>query len=189
MAKKKWKEFAWDKDLDFKEWNNKLLQELKKVRSKTGTNADKQLTYIIILLIQLNNGARISEAVRALKALDPANFKRKLKVKVAKRKDGEERPIVIPKEIKKEDIRRIKWYVDSVDENTLKQRTKVWFKKNYGLNTHALRYAWIAEMAERGYPAQLISKITGHANLDYILYYTQKKKAEDVLESFVFGKI
>lgn len=95
------------------------------------------------------------------------------------------RLIVVPKQIRIEDIRRIKWVVDSADEDTLKKRIKVWCRKHYNINTHALRYAFISHLSKQGVSAQLIAKITGHAKLDYILYYTQKQKAEQILESLM----
>ncbi|MBO8161771.1 MAG: integrase [Thermosipho sp. (in: Bacteria)] len=176
--------FEWDKNVDFEDMRKKLENEIRSLRKKNGTNADKQLCYNIILYIQLLNGCRIGEAVRAIKQLSQ-KFERKIRVRVEKRKNEYERLIIVPKLIKVGDIRRIKWIIDSADEETLKKRVKVWCRKRWGINTHALRYAFISHLALQGVSAQLIAKITGHAKLDYILYYTQKQKAEQILESLM----
>ena len=176
--------FAWDKNLDWEEWKKKLEKEIKNLREKKGTQADIQLAYNIILYIQLLNGCRIGEAVRTIKQMSQ-KFERKIRVRVEKRKNEYQRLIVVPKSVKVEDIRRVKWVIDSADEEILKKRIKAWCRKRWGINTHALRYAFISHLSKQGVSAQLIAKITGHAKLDYILYYTQKQKAEELLERLI----
>jgi len=53
------------------------------------------------------------------------------------------------------------------------------------LITTSYNYADRTQIALQGVSAQLIAKIKGHAKLDYILYYTQKQKAEQILESLM----
>ncbi|WP_367884948.1 tyrosine-type recombinase/integrase [Thermococcus sp. JCM 11816] len=180
--------FGWDKNLRYKEWVKKFERDIKELRNQTGANADKRLAYTIVLYLQLTNGCRIGEAVEAVKKL-VSEFPddRRVRVKVEKRKDGAERLIVIPKTIRKEDIRRVAWVFQN-DTETIKNRLKSWTKKRYGINTHSLRYAFISELARRGVSAQLIAKITMHSKLDYVLYYTQKVQAEELLEEFVLSR-
>ena len=131
--------------------------------------------YATVLYIQLRNGLRIYEAVQA--ALIWART-RERRIKVRAEKSGYERPVIIPRELGEEERRLILAYIDEKAD----ARIKTWCRRFLGYNTHALRYAFISWMARQGYPAQLIARITGHTKLDYILYYTQRVKAEEILE-------
>ncbi|RLE98603.1 MAG: hypothetical protein DRJ96_00580 [Thermoprotei archaeon] len=68
------------------------------------------------------------------------------------------------------------------DPEAAVKRIKTWCRRFLGYNTHALRYAFIGYMARRGVAAQLVARITGHVKLDYILHYTQRVRAEEILE-------
>ena len=61
----------------------------------------------------------------------------------------------------------------------------MWYKRNLDFNTHALRYAFITYLAKQGYSAQLIAKMTGHKKVDYILHYTEKVEAEEILQKII----
>ncbi len=135
--------------------------------------------YISILLIQLSNGLRISEAVEAAFKWAETG-RRKLRVRVRKRRDPYERLVVVPRELGRgERLAVAGLRVHGLD--TVVSRIKSWTRKALGFNTHALRYAFISQLAERGVSAQLIAKLTGHKKLDYILSYTQKRAAEELL--------
>lgn len=183
--------YGWDMGLNFKEVEELLLREIDKHvttlstrRSKYFTNlAKKRLLYLSVLLTQLYNGCRVSEACEAiLKWLRSGD--REVKVKVRKRRDGYERLIVIPSR-----VIVLRQYLEefkdvNVDELTL--RVKVFASRTLKINTHALRYAWITYMArELKEPAQIIAKISGHKKLDYILHYVEKKEAEEILRKIV----
>ena len=178
--------FAWDKGLDYNETKKKLLAEIKKRRKETTMRSTKQLAYLIILLTQLENGSRVGEAIEAIYKISK-NFDVEVDVPVEKRKDGMLRKIFLPKEIRKEDILRIAGFIIQEYEQKGKKRLVVrisnFARKNLGFNTHALRYAFITKQAKEGTPAQIIAKMTMHARLDYILYYTQQQKAEEILKN------
>ena len=169
---------TWDKGLDYKQ-TYKLL--LKKMNDHYMRGAMNSYCYALVLLIQLRNGSRVSEALKAAK-LFMNTLKRKTKVKVKKRKDNYERLMVLPKEIQ---FRKLLICRDVLfwPEKEVLNRIKVYAKKVLGLNTHSLRYAYITYLLKQGINPSIIAKLTGHKRLDYILTYTQKKTAEEVLET------
>jgi len=69
------------------------------------------------------------------------------------------------------------------DDEVVKERVRNWFRTNFKLNTHSLRYAFITHALKRGINPSIIAKITKHSRLDYILTYTQTKAAEEVLKN------
>lgn len=177
---------GWDMGLDYETTYKQLTKALEEAKSKPGIKALKRRLYLIILLTQLRNGSRVGEAIDFITEISK-NFKKKGFIRVEKRKDEYLRQMVLPKEITKNDILAIRGLL----EEELKARGKrglvvkvsTWAKKTLGINTHSLRYAFIGYLAKKGYPPQLISKITGHRRLDFILHYTQEKVAKEILEN------
>jgi integrase len=153
--------------------------------------SDKEYTYLAALYVQLRNGCRVSEAARAL-LLFARTGSRKLRIPVSKRKDRAERLVLIPPLI---ELKRVAWLAEEFKRRPLDKATralalrlKVFSLRELGINTHSLRYAFITYLASQGVSPQLIAKITGHARLDYILHYTQRLAAEDLLEKLVLGE-
>ena len=175
---------GWDQGLDYEKTYKLLLKDLEEARSKSGPMALKRKLYLIILLAQLRNGSRIGEAIDFIHDISK-DFKREALVKVEKRKDNHERLMVLPKEITKTDILTVKGLLQEELERYGKKglvvKISTWVKNRYGFNTHSLRYAFVSYLAKKGYPPQLIAKITGHRRLDYILHYTQEKVAKKIL--------
>jgi len=166
------KPYAWDRGLDYEQTYKLILKHFRE------TNRDTSKENDIILLTQLRNGCRVSEAINFLKAI-VNDFKREMYINVMKRKDGYERLIVLPEEISKKDVLRVKYVIEKAN----KHKVAMYCKRTYGFNTHSLRYAFVTYLAKKGVPTQLIAKITGHKYLDYILHYTQKIQAEDILSN------
>ncbi|RLF14487.1 MAG: integrase [Thermoprotei archaeon] len=174
--------YAWDRGLDYERARRELLKIVRDREAK-GVRGLTRRAYAAVLLIQLTNGLRVAEACEA--ALKWASTGgREVKVRVLKRKDVYERLVVIPKELGGEE-RRLVAALSGEDPKRLAAKVKVFCKRALGYNTHALRYAFITHLARRGYPAQLIAKLTGHRKLDYILHYTEKAAAEDVLRALL----
>ena len=181
--------FAWDKaserGLSYGDLLRLLEDKLETARS------DKEYTYLAALYIQLRNGCRVSEAARAM-LMFAKTGNRKLRVPVSKRKDRLERLVLIPSNV---EYRRVSWLAEEFRRKPLDKaakqlalRLKVFSQRVLGINTHSLRYAFITYLASQGVAPQLIAKITGHARLDYILHYTQRLAAEDLLEKLVLGE-
>lgn len=175
---------GWDQGLDYEKTYKLLLKDLEEAKKKVGPRALKRRLYLTILLTQLRNGSRIGEAIDFIYNITK-DFRREALVRVEKRKDNHERLMVLPKEITKNDILVIKGHLDEElkahGKRGLVTKISTWVKNTYGFNTHSLRYAFVSYLAKKGYPPQLIAKITGHRRLDYILHYTQEKVAKKIL--------
>jgi len=90
--------------------------------------------------------------------------------------------------------KRVAWLAEEFKRKPLEKaarqlalRLKVFSLRELGINTHSLRYTFITHLASQGVSPQLIAKITGHSRLDYVLHYTQRLKAEELLERLVLG--
>jgi len=169
-------EHTWDYSVDF--------LEAKKVL----TNAYKQLfdlnlmpyeAYVAILLIQLTNGARIGEAIRAFKTFVESGQK---EFQLQAEKHGNIRLFVIPPVIRN----RISYKsVLTIDDNKLEARIRMFSLKYLKCNTHSLRYALISHLAKEAVDPAIIAKITGHTKLERIIQYTQTKDAVEILRRLV----
>ena len=168
--------FGWDKGLDYKKTYKLILNHYKNAKSDTAKGYD------IILLTQLRNGSRVTEAISFLQliSMSTQDFKREAEVKVSKSKNKDKtRLMILPEEIGKKEVLRLHY----VFKTATKHEVAMYCKRTYGFNTHALRYAFISYLAREGVSPQLIAKITGHTNLNYILHYTSKIKSEEILRN------
>jgi len=137
--------------------------------------------YAAIALVQLRNGLRASEAVRAL--AEYIQSKRlEFELQPAKKKRRDPRLVVIPDLLAGEDLA---YCLDTLQEGGLRRATdryRKWLQRHTGWNTHSLRYSFITHLLEHGVNPAIIAKITKHSRLDYILTYTQEKLARRILE-------
>jgi len=178
--------FAWDKaserGLSYGNLLRLLEDKLETARS------DKEYAYLAALYVQLRNGCRVSEAARAM-LLFARTGNRKLRIPVSKRRDRAERLVLIPPNV---EYKRVAWLAEEFKRRPLDKaarqlaaRVKVFSLQRLGINTHSLRYAFVTYLAEQGVAPQLIARITGHKRLDYIVHYTQRLAAEELLEKLV----
>ncbi|MDG7036389.1 MAG: hypothetical protein JRN02_07265 [Nitrososphaerota archaeon] len=179
--KKTWKQFGWDKGADYKKTYSKLTVLLKEYAEKEGIHADSGFAFSCVLLTQLRNGSRVSEAVEAMNGW-LRNRNPSVEVRVRKQKTESTRLMVIPPEVQR--YYSYKSRVLGALASVQLPAIEMWSRRRLGYNTHSLRYAWITEAARRGISPQLIAKITGHRTLDMVLSYTQKSGAEDILQKF-----
>jgi integrase len=163
---------GWDKGVDYEYAYSKILRHMVKSRYPARC-------YDAVLLIQLRNGARISEAVKAFKHFLTSKSI-EFEVEVSKKKRVEHRKIVVPRELLSVELGPCVELL-SVDDAKLVSRLKVYSRYTYGFNTHLLRYAFITYLLRQGVSPSIIAKITKHSRLDYILTYTQEKTAEEIL--------
>jgi integrase len=167
---------SWDLGLDYKQVYKMILA---KVKEHISRRAFASYCYACVLLIQLRNGSRVSEAVdAAIKFSDQRSSE--VYVRVRKRRDGYERLVVLPEELKIQDISICR---EILSKGNATLRVKVYAKKVLGINTHSLRYARITHMLRNSISPSIVAKITGHKKLDYILTYTQIKTAEEALRN------
>ncbi|MEM0473033.1 MAG: hypothetical protein QXX84_09065 [Sulfolobales archaeon] len=163
---------GWDMGVDYKFMYRTIVRHL---RSSKG----KDKCYDAVLLIQLRNGSRISEAVRAFKKF-VLTRKREVRVKVSKKRRYEERLMVIPNEITEEMADECS-YLSLLDDGILIDRLRKHATNKFGVNTHSLRYAFITYLARQGVNPLIIAKTIHHARLDNLLNYIQVKESEDLL--------
>jgi len=165
----------WDMGLDFVGTLRRFKDDLKRLEIQKRYYEEVKnmpppphvrvnLAYTSILLIQLANGARISEAVEATYKFLEDGF-REQEVRVRRKNRDEYRLIIIPREVKRSYLGAlIDWEFRRVLQNI-----RVFTGAHYGFNTHSLRYAFINYAGtEKGLPPQLIARITRLSRLDML---------------------
>jgi Phage integrase family. len=162
---------SWDRGVEFETAYRQIVRHMNKNNKITKC-------YDAILLVQLRNGCRVSEAVRGfLEFLRTSKLE--VEVPVSKKKKSELRLVVIPNEVVP--LRSFCSELLSVDLKRLIDRVKHYCKYTYKFNTHSLRYSFITYLLRNGVNPSIVAKITRHSRLDFILKYTQEKEAEKVL--------
>ncbi len=167
----------WDRGVKYADAYKQLVNIIKENSAKPGERAARNLAIACILLVQLRNGSRVSEAHEALQKYFETKEKI-VSVRVRKQKHPEERKMYIPKEVRNVEKSRVLGAYPTL------ANVEKWCERHLGYNTHSLRYAWITEAARRHIAPQIIAKVTGHKTLNMILGYTQQKAADDLLETF-----
>ena len=196
---------TWDKGLDYETTYKMLKEKLNELRRKPFLykKEKKKYAYLLVFLLQLRNGCRIWEAITGIINicinLEDINWNERviIKVRTQKRKDGELRELILPKCVNKNDIEIVKdefigimnevMNAETIDEKKkirlkIVNRLGTWLSKNYGINSHSFRYAYITYLGEKGIPSQVLAKITKHQNINYLERYTQSKLGREILK-------
>ena len=162
----------WDKGLDYETTYTRLIRKINSVKR------DTTRCYLMIALIQLRNGSRISEAVRAFKEWIKTS-KTELQIRVSKKKRAEDRLIIIPHEALEYRLR----CVDLIDTPDIYLRNRVRWTLYYyfKINTHSLRYSFITYLLKSGVNPAIVSKVIRHSRLDTLMSYVQVKESDRVL--------
>jgi len=171
---------TWDLGLKFEDILQRLLDFKKVLRERAkvqelGPKLRKQLAKVNILILQLVNGMRISEAIECYyRFLEEG--KRELMIKAGK--SDRYRLCVIPPAI------------DSVDVKLTRGLPRptpslVWdfARVHFNINTHGLRYAFINHMLEKGVDPVTVGKMLAYKKLDTLLTYVQQRRAHEELLS------
>jgi site-specific recombinase XerD len=168
---------GWDRGLQFEPTLRRLLEFRRFVRQRiVRPRYRATLRNVNILLLALLNGLRISEAIECYyKWLESGE--RKVVVKIAKSKDRY-RLCLVPELFDKVDLAATRGL-----PRPLKQTLNSFARRNFGFNTHSLRYAFINYLLSRGVDVPTVSRIVGHRSLNTILSYIQSRRAEETLES------
>ena len=177
---------TFDKGVDYSQANEKFITDINNLLNQAYMNAHelKRLTYLVIALIQLQNGSRISETINAVKMFIANHDLKVAIIIIAKRKDGFRRKILLPELITKEIMERIKPEIKNDTIEELSKKIRMFLTRHYGWNTHSLRYALINYLAiENKVPVNLVSKLVGHKNMNQLLTYTQNKHVDELLLS------
>jgi site-specific recombinase XerD len=167
---------SWDKGVDYESAYSRILRKIERVKSKTTK------CYLIIALIQLRNGSRISEAVRAFKEWIRTN-KTEIYVRVSKKKREETRLMIIPSEIAHYRLQCVDML--DIDNKVLRNRVLATLYYYFKINTHSLRYAFITHLLRNNVNPAIVSKIIKHSKLETLLHYVQVKESERVLRDLV----
>lgn len=186
--------YSFDKSLDYEVIKleienkiNKLVLELHLERNEKKLQA---LSNLSIAMIQLVNGSRISEAIKATEYFVNNQNKKSMYVRIAKRTDHENRVMKLPDEINVfildsiSNTFQIYDTSNSKDLSSLSSKVRSYLYDNFGkINTHSLRYALINYLAiKKKVPLNLVSKIVGHKNINQLVSYTQNKHADNILD-------
>lgn len=177
---------TFDKGVDYTEANTKFTDEINKLINQDYLNSHelKRLTYLVISLVQLQNGSRISETINAVKQFIMDHELKIAVVTISKRKDGFKRKMLLPEMITPEMLARIKPEIKNDSIEKISKKIRMFLTRHYGWNTHSLRYALINYLAiEKKVPVNLVSKLVGHKNLNQLLTYTQNRHVDDLLVS------
>lgn len=154
---------------------------------KRGLHSKKRKLHYALALTQLTNGSRASETIDALEQYCLTN-KREVEVRIRKHKN-DYRLIVIPKDVvsfKHEVCSELAvWLAKPNYKVKLRKSYNAVLNYHYRINSHTLRYLFITYNAHL--PMQVLAKIVGHKRLDYLITYTTKLKAHDVLRGIVNG--
>lgn len=158
-------------------------------------NMQQRRSKACILLIQLFNASRISEAMEAYGDFQKYG-ERVLKVRIRKRgyeytrktKDGAVRrknPVGSPPEAP---CYREMTIPNCVPKGlpkivTSRANMTLWCKKWMEHNTHSYRYSAITHMARTGVNPLIIKEITGHATLQMVSEYCDESAARDVMRA------
>jgi hypothetical protein len=177
-----------------------LLTEETKSYNGNERKLVNRLMYILIAMIQLINGSRISEACNAFHSfIGNGDLDRKIVVKLAKsetikyKADGDQfktkiryRKIIFPKkwiDNPLDKLELMQYYLDRIEPDMLRKRVLDYLLKRHECNTHSLRYAYINYMIydQKNEPS-LIAKHVGHSNLNQLIRYTQNKQADKLFD-------
>jgi integrase len=167
---------SWDKGLDYETAYSILIRKINSIKN------NKTKCYFAIALVQLRNGSRISEAIRAFKEWIRSS-KTELYVRVSKKKHIENRLMIIPHEI--HSLRLICTDLLGVSDKKLRNRVLAILYYYFKWNTHSLRYSFITYLLRNNVNVAIVSKLVKHSRLDTLLHYVQSKEAEKVLREIV----
>lgn len=186
--------YSFDKKLDYEvikqEIDNKILQITLDLEENYNEHKIKALSNCTIALIQLTNGSRISEALKATDFFVKNPSKKSTYIRISKRKDNASRAMKLPINITPKILNLIQLVFnqydiqDEKDMAKLSSKTRTYLYDNFNkINTHSLRYALINYLSiKKQVPLNLVSKVVGHKNLNQLITYTQNHHVDDMLE-------
>ena len=199
---------GFDKGIDYEPMKEKLISTYKDVVSQLN-QLDKgdeaydrrkkmiitNIIYLLISMIQLGNGSRISEAVKFFILFVFENAEKdELIIKISKsestKKDKEGKQYVTKPRFRKMhmvdwidlfDVEEIKKVLENKDIKRLTKRVLDYMRNHFNCNTHSLRYACINNLIyDEKMPLNSVAKYVGHSSLGQITRYTQNKNCEKI---------
>jgi len=135
------------------------------------------------LLVQLRNGARIGEAIEAVKEFCESKGRAvSVRVRIEKRKEGDTRLMVLPEELRSSEGRELLAKACLRLSRVKAPRVDIadYAKRPLALTrTPEVRVRYVS--AQEGVSPLIMAKITDHRSLDHILHYTEVRLVEEVL--------
>lgn len=155
-----------------------------------------KIMYMLISMVQLGNGSRISEAVKFFMLyLFEDGKKPELTIKISKSettkyKDGIKfitkprfRKMHMIDWVEIIDLDLLKDVLKNKDINKLNKRVLDFMRNHFKCNTHSLRYACINNLIfEEKMPLNSVAKYVGHCGLGQLTRYTQTKNTEKIFD-------
>jgi len=186
---------GWDRSIDHDDIRVKLISAFDQLthdeKRKDKDRTKRKLCYIVIALIQLGSGCRVSEAIQAFEYF-LEHDKKECKVKIAKsekvHKDGN--MIAKPRY-------RLVQNIDSVNYRPLSRCLQTTFEgieyprqamdnylnREFQCNTHSLRYSRINYLLyKKKREPTLVAKHVGHVNTNMLTRYTQTIESDKLFE-------
>jgi len=191
--------YSFDKNLDYEiikeRISNKIIELIIDLHLDRNDKKLQALSNCTIALIQLVNGSRISEAIKATEYFVRNKHKQSMYVKISKRQDLANRVMKLPNEVDLFILEAIGITFNTYDiENKdhmakLSSKVRTYLYDHFDkINTHSLRYALINYLAiKKNVPLNLVSKIVGHKSMNQLVSYTQNKHVDNMLESLASG--
>lgn len=201
---------GFDRGVDYLPMKNKLIEAYNNIIEKIDKLEEndmtiirriiqlkKKMVYILVAMIQLRNGSRISEACHAIKYFYMKDdYGNKLLVKISKSeaikyKDGKKivtkpryRKMIFPNDwLAKFNSDFVKDAFCHIPFDRLKKRVLDYLLIYHKCNTHSLRYACINYLIyDMGRPLNDVAKFVGHVDLSMLTKYTQQKNCEKIFE-------
>jgi integrase len=197
---------GFDRNIDYETIKDKFINEFNKLIDFLDQASDyeqkiskNKLIYLIISMIQLRNGCRISEACSAFRIFFyKNNFNEKVIVKIAKSEGlkynrakkkkiqtkARFRKIMFPKWINTDVFIKLKESHNSfIEDERLRKRVLDYLLINFECNTHSLRYAYINYMiTKKNIPLNIVAKSVGHASINQLVTYTQNKQTDALFD-------
>lgn len=210
------KYIGFDRNIDYEPIKKQLINEFNIQYNiyKNGKNikrASNTLIFLLIEMIQLRNGSRITEAINGFKLFCKKGINQRVTVKICKTEAkkkvwrlNKEKNCKEQKEIiTKMRVRDLMFPKGWIDKNNIEELIKNLYLTNYKLinnpllkksickymnrkfkcNTHSLRYAFINYMLYREKrPMTDVAKFVGHANINQLVTYTQQKNCDQIFD-------
>jgi integrase len=200
-----------DRGVSFEDMKNKFINHINKLYinyKKPHTIFEKKilvhkLCYMMIAIIQLRNGSRISEAISAFKQyVSGIKIDEKVIVKIAKsegKQYSRNQKKMIDKKIRHRKMVFATWIPINIFYRLMKTKREImitmlkgkrvegrvfdYMNMNFDSNTHSLRYACINYLlTEKKLPMPTVAKYVGHINTNELVRYTQNKEVDKIFD-------
>ena len=188
---------SWDYEVDFKTMRDVFLSDLKLLlrfpRCFGEKGRKRVFHYLSVSLLSLLNGLRVSEALEGFWKAVSGDFVRSgsgsgggvpcVHVRVRKKRREEFREAYIHPLVLK-GIKDLGIEASDRDFCLTRQSVKMFLSRNYGVNVHSLRHAFVSEMVNRKIPLPVVCRVLHHSKLDFVLHYTSARHGEEALAEF-----